>query len=396
MSAIVYDRHADNGNVMKQTGLETGLTQLQQRIDTLLTHAQENEAIQQRCQQQELALIASNGLAEYLHHLLVTMPSSFALDAVSLHLHDPEHIIRHLIEAEGIAGVSIGALKLHECDHDLLAAVGQASLPMLQPFDASRHQGLFEARRASLGSVAMLPLRRGERLLGMLNLASSDPQRFTPERATDFLQHLAAIAAVCLENAINHERLRHLGLTDALTGVRNRRYFEQRLLDECRAVQRHGRPLACLFLDLDNFKQINDCHGHHNGDRVLQCTASRITQQLRDSDLLSRYGGEEFVVLLLDTDADTAMEVAERIRAAMAHQEVELTDELRLQVTLSIGIAVVEGPLIFGAESLATRLLEAADAALYQAKKSGRNKVIVSRPSCREGRTSSDEVPLTD
>ena len=108
---------------------------------------------------------------------------------------------------------------IHETDQGILSAASQAILPILQPFDEDCHRGLFDKLHTSPGSVAILPLRRGERLLGMLNLASNDPDRFTPERATDFLQHLAAIAAVCLENAINHERLRHLGLTDAFRAM---------------------------------------------------------------------------------------------------------------------------------------------------------------------------------
>lgn len=365
---------------MKSTPLETELS-LQHRIDTLLAHAQENEAIQQRCHRLELALIAGNNLAEYLHQLLVAMPTAFALDAVSLHLHDPEHIIRHLIEAEKIAFSSPGLLHCHERLSGVLSSASQETLPLLQPYDDACHQALFDARHTPLGSVALMPLRRGARVLGVLNLASKDPVRFTPERATDFLQHLAAIAAVCLENAINNERLHDLGLTDALTGVRNRRYFEQRLLDECRAVQRHGRPLSCLFLDLDHFKDINDRHGHRSGDRVLQQLASRITQQLRDSDLLSRYGGEEFVVLLLDTDAETASEIAERIRAAVAEREVEMADGTGIPVTLSIGVAVIQGQTDMEAEGMAAQLIEAADAALYRAKNCGRNRVSVSTGS---------------
>lgn len=155
----------------------------------------------------------------------------------------------------------------------------------------------------------MFPFVRGERLLGTLNLASRDAGRFTPGRTMDFLQHLAAFAAVCFENAINDERLRHLGLTNASTGVSNPHYFEQRLLDKCQAVQRCERPLACLFLDLDHFKRINDRDGQQNGDQVLQQLASCITRQPRDSDLSCRYGGEAFVVLLLDTDNERAVEI---------------------------------------------------------------------------------------
>lgn len=360
---------------MKEKGRETGLAKLQQRIDSLLTQAKENEAIQRRCHEIELALIASNGLSEYLSQVLYTLPKAFHIDAVSLHLHDPEHFIRHLVRADGLADEAGERVIFHDCVSDFLPSARKATLPLLRRYNASRHQGLFGQQELIPGSVAVLPLHRGDRLLGMLNLGSTDPERYTQERATDFLQHLAAIAAVCLENAINHERLRHVGLTDPLTGVRNRRYFDQRALEECRAVLRHGRPLACLFIDLDHFKAINDRYGHHNGDLVLQSTARCITQQIRDSDLLSRYGGEEFVLLLLDSDHDKAMEIAERIRGVVANRAVIVDPATRLQVTVSIGVAVSTGESTVSAEELMTQLLEEADKAVYRAKGAGRNCV---------------------
>lgn len=359
--------------------METREGQLQQQIDHLLKQAKENEAIQQRCNQIELALIASNSLSDYLHQVLVALPKAFHLDVISLHLLDPEHFIRHQIKAEGITPEGRNALIFHDCVSDFLPSARSSTLPLLRRYDARRHQDLFSEQELVPGSVAVLPLHRGGRLLGLLNLGSIDPERYTPERATDFLQHLAAIAAVCLENSVNHERLRHVGLTDPLTGVRNRRYFEQRVLDECRAVLRHGRPLACLFLDLDHFKVINDQHGHHNGDLVLQNTARSITQQIRDNDLLSRYGGEEFVLLLLDSDCDAAMEIAERIRGAVASRDVTLEDGSRLNVTVSIGVASSKGKSTSCAEDLVLQLIEGADKALYRAKAIGRNCVSISR-----------------
>jgi len=363
---------------MTEKGLETRLGRLQQQIDSLLKQAKDNEAIQQRCHQVELALIASNGLPDYLHQMLVALPEAFTLEAISLHLHDPEHFIRHQVKAEGIPPDCRGSLIFHDCVSDFLPSARSSTAPFLRAYDARRHHGLFGKQDVVPGSVAVLPLHRGDRFLGMLNLGSTDPTRYTPERATDFLQHLAAISAVCLENAINHERLRHLGLTDPLTGVRNRRYFEQRVLDECRAVQRHGRPLACLFLDLDHFKAINDRYGHHNGDLVLQSTARCITRQIRDNDLLSRYGGEEFVLLLLDSDCDEALEIAERIRGAVANRDVTLSADTRLRVTVSIGVAICKGKTAVRAEDLASQLVEGADNALYQAKGAGRNCIRVS------------------
>jgi len=363
---------------MAEKGLEKGLNQLQQRIDTMLTQAKDNETIQQRCNQLELSLIASNGLSDYLHQMLVALPAAFNLDGISLHLYDPEHLLRHMVKAEGIPPDCRGTLRFHDRDSELLTPARHSTSPLLHRYDEKRHYGLFAKMDILFGSVAVLPLHRGDQFFGMLNLASLDSTRYTPERATDFLEHLAAISAVCLENAINHERLRHLGLTDALTGVRNRRYFEERILDECRAVQRHGRSLACLFLDLDYFKKINDSFGHHNGDLVLQSTARCISQQIRDSDLLSRYGGEEFVLLLLDSDHDKALEIAERIREAVENREVVLMDDKRVNVTVSIGVAIIAGKTDMPAEDLALKLVDGADEALYRAKELGRNRISVS------------------
>lgn len=362
---------------MTEKGLETGLEQLQQRIDSMLTQAKDNETIQQRCNQLELSLIASNGLSDYLHQMLVALPAAFHLDGISLHLYDPEHLIRHMVKAEGIPKNCRGTLRFHDQDSEILSPARNSRSPLLHSYDEKRHYGLFGTVDILFGSVAVLPLHRGDQFFGMLNLASLDSTRYTPERATDFLQHLAAISAVCLENAINHERLRHIGLTDALTGVRNRRYFEERILDECRAVLRHGRSLACLFLDLDHFKKINDNFGHHNGDLVLQSTARCITQQIRDSDLLSRYGGEEFVLLLLDSDYDEALEIAERIREAVASREIELMDDKSVQVTVSIGVAIIAEKTDMCAEDLALKLVDGADKALYKAKDLGRNCVSI-------------------
>ncbi len=358
---------------MDQDNRDSRLAELQARIDTLLSQAKQNEVIQQRCHQQELALIATNGLEEYLQQLLGMMPGTFDLDALSLHVCDADHSIRHLISAEGLSPPGPGTLSFHDNER-CSGAIGRQ--PLLQSYDPARHGDLFSAKAPPLASIAMLPLWRGDHLLGQLNLGSGDPQRFTPERATDFLQHQGAITAVCLENAINHERLRFLGLTDPLTGVRNRRYFEQRLQEECHKVQRDKQPLACLFLDLDHFKRINDQYGHHNGDRVLQQAAAAIREQLREGDLLSRYGGEEFVALLPATDSATALEIAERIRFAVEQRPMAMADGGSHNVTLSVGVAVLENTSGGLAEQLARRLVEAADAALYRAKDEGRNRVV--------------------
>jgi diguanylate cyclase (GGDEF)-like protein len=185
------------------------------------------------------------------------------------------------------------------------------------------------------------------------------------------------MVGICLENVTNSERLKHLGLTDSLTGVHNRRYFDQRLQEEVSRAQRQSLPLSCLFLDVDHFKRVNDQYGHQTGDCVLREVAWRIKGQLRSIDVLGRYGGEEFAVLLAQTDIDSALAIAERIRHSIAEQRFKGEGDETLAVTLSVGVAPLHGcNRAQNAEALAQQLVARADQALYRAKQGGRNRVM--------------------
>lgn len=164
----------------------------------------------------------------------------------------------------------------------------------------------------------------------------------------------------------------HLGIiketyTDALTGVHNKRFFLDRLPQELERAARKQTPLSLAVLDLDHFKRYNDTLGHVEGDRLLQALASILTHHLRRYDLVCRWGGEEFALLLPDTDADTATAIAERLRQAVALAFGG--PERRAPVTISVGVATF--PLVQGT---AEELVHAADTALYRAKQ-GRNRV---------------------
>ena len=153
--------------------------------------------------------------------------------------------------------------------------------------------------------------------------------------------------------------------TDVLTGLKNRRALDKQLDVEFQRAARHERPLACLLLDVDRFKQYNDAYGHPAGDRALQQVGAILQANARLSDTTARYGGEEFAVLLPETDAEGAMEVAERLRLAIADYPWN-----QQPITVSIGIAC----LLPGMESAAD-LMEHVDQALYAAKGAGRNRV---------------------
>ena len=164
------------------------------------------------------------------------------------------------------------------------------------------------------------------------------------------------------------QQLSELATTDALTGLNNRRVFDHRLQLELAIVERRNTPLSLLILDVDHFKRINDSFGHEAGDKVLVAIAQELSGCARVIDIVARIGGEEFAVILPNTCADGALEVAERMRTAVAQ-----ASGLEHPATISIGAATLQP------DEDATSLCARADAALYAAKAAGRNRVVLAQ-----------------
>ncbi|MGB4246069.1 MAG: GGDEF domain-containing protein, partial [Pseudohongiellaceae bacterium] len=169
---------------------------------------------------------------------------------------------------------------------------------------------------------------------------------------------------------LNH-KLEQLALADDLTGLQNRKAVYARLRQEFLRLKRSGRGYAVLYLDIDHFKRINDTFGHETGDQVLHELAKVLVASVRESDLVARHGGEEFMIVLQDTDMNGAITLAEKICAAVSSHEFPLVR----QVTTSIGVTIAAGKDI-GEEDAVRR----ADAALYQAKAEGRSRVCSRAP----------------
>ena len=170
----------------------------------------------------------------------------------------------------------------------------------------------------------------------------------------------------------NYEAGLALAVTDCLTGLYNRRYMVSHLDTLMERARESGRPVALLVMDIDHFKDVNDSYGHAVGDEVLKEFAERIKRNVRSIDLAVRYGGEEFVAVLPETDLEAARMVAERLRRNVSEKPFEVsTDEGRITVTVSIGGTVYHGTGID-----ADGLLRHADEALYAAKNRGRNRVV--------------------
>ena len=183
---------------------------------------------------------------------------------------------------------------------------------------------------------------------------------------------------IAIDNTVNRARLLRSGFTDVLTGWHNRRYLQMRLHEEIARARRDQTHVACLMLDVDHFKAVNDNFGHAAGDIVLQEIANRIDAQIRKSDVAARYGGEEFVVLLPDTSIEDAVRLAERIREAVSSAPYDMPGGKQREITASIGIAgIVPGIDDDDTKTLGESLIAHADVALYQAKSGGRDRVSV-------------------
>jgi diguanylate cyclase (GGDEF)-like protein len=212
-----------------------------------------------------------------------------------------------------------------------------------------------------------------------LRLGAHDYLR-KPCEPTELLARVQAAARVKrLQDELRqrNQELDLLSRTDVLTGLRNRRHVEEYLARLVSLARRHAEPIAVLVADIDHFKSVNDRHGHDAGDAVLREVAGRMVDSVRLEDMVGRWGGEEFLVVLPNTAAQGAAELAERLRQVVAGEPCDLPDGGTLPVTISLGCAA-------SIMDDAATLVRSADAALYEAKGSGRNRVVVA---------ASDELP---
>lgn len=272
-----------------------------------------------------------------------------------------------------IAKASIGARI------DLAATTDLGNRVARSVMENARPIMVIDAARASLpptpsdrtyrsSSFISYPILLGDRAVGVLNFTDKVGEDYFDIKDAAALDSIAPQIAVAIDRMALREKAgeyQQLSITDALTGLLNRRYIEERLHEETNRSQRSGEPMSLLMLDVDEFKAYNDRFGHPAGDEALQIVGRILKENLRGADVAARYGGEEFSVLLPATSAEEAEVIAERIR-----RQAEATKFPKRRVTLSIGIASLSTEI-----DSVERLISAADNALYQAKQKGRNNV---------------------
>lgn len=222
------------------------------------------------------------------------------------------------------------------------------------------------------GSILMLPLSYEKELLGILVFLSPASNALRPYQI-ELLKVLGNQASSSLANAKFHAEIERMAITDGLTGLFNHRNFQERLFAEFKRLQRLPDPFSLLLIDIDFFKKINDLYGHPAGDEVLRNIAGVIRETVRDVDVPARYGGEEFAAILLGTNHEGALNLAERLRTSVQNRRFNL-DGRDVKVTVSIGVATA--PYDTGDKE---ELVEKADQALYHAKRNGRNRCVLWR-----------------
>jgi len=329
------------------------------RIDynALFMRLKENEELDRKFFEIQTAVLSTLNFEDLFSKLLNLIKEKFGIPYVWLTLIEgskPAHLMRQLRLSEPVAFIERA---------DFIQAVGPSGTPLLvnrglEKQGCLQPTGVFYDYR----SLAVVPISLDGEIIGSFNQADPSLQRFRPGIDTCYLEQLALVVSICLSNVVAHEELRAMAFKDPLTGLLNRRAMERALKREIARAQRYASPLSVVFVDLDEFKQVNDQFGHDCGDELLTYTAERLTALTRESDVVARFAGDEFVLILPGIAAREAEAFMKRITAYFAKYPHKKCDN-KIAVKLSYGVAEARS-----GEDHAD-LLKRADEELYAAKR---------------------------
>lgn len=305
---------------------------------------------------------------------------------ISVHLTDAERSSLMLIEdekpcltikaAKGINKKLLKEMKI-KVGEGIAGKVFEEGIPLIV-HDIEKDERFLIKRRPSYrtGSFISLPFKIGKRTIGVLNISDKITGEVFSEKDLDLLRPFASYATIALERSMYYSlagHLKELSITDSLTGLFNRRYFEERFFEELQRSERHNLSFSLAMMDIDDFKLFNDTEGHLAGDQVLKNIANTAKDSLRVIDVIARFGGEEFAVIMPQTEKEEAFLVAERIRKSVKEQLPRTWKVFpRERITISIGVATFPSD---GKDR--SELIRNADRALYRGKKEGKDKTVV-------------------
>lgn len=378
MLAKITDMAVDQIDSARQTEM------LERELSLQAELAAKSEELTERVKELSLlsdithAISSSLELGEVLSKITQMVGVTLGFNEFSLLLYDPaarEYVVTETYGFADTGGGDVEGLRFKETE-GLISMMHERQETVSIPDTTKEPRYLhYKGQRMRDGSALVVPMAYRDRLVGAFAFNRPELDAFT-DSDIRILETAARTAALAIVNAQLHEQTVELAITDALTGLSNRRHLERRLEMEFARAERFEHSVSVIMIDIDHFKAYNDQHGHPKGDQVLKQLAGVLREQVRSIDTLARYGGEEFTLILPRSKQKRALEVAEKLRAAVeaAHFPGEETQPLG-KVTLSLGVACYP-------DDADTRqaLIDRADAALYLAKDGGRNRTVGYKP----------------
>jgi len=332
-------------------------------VRSILERVRENEAIARKFFEIEVSILSILDFQGLFERLLSEIREKFGIPCVWISLIDRSEI-SDLIQSLPFSKDLKERLNLID-RKTFLRLTDNSISPLLLNGDLHPfHPMLPKGQLNFIRSLAISPISLQGEVIGSLNQADFSPLRYRPGMDTQLLEQLAVKVSICLSNVIAHERLKWMAVRDPLTGLLNRRIMETVLNREFKRAQRYKSPLSLAFIDLDDFKVINDRHGHECGDALLKYVAGQLGDTTRDSDVVARYGGDEFVIILPGTPVQEANKLLQRLQQHFKDKPMRYKEKA-LAVSISFGVASM-------ADRNATdpgSLLREADTMLYNIKK---------------------------
>jgi len=332
-------------------------------IEKILERVKRNEEIERKFFEVEARILSILNFKDLFEILLTEIRKKFDIPYVWLSLMQENRVAR-LIREHVSTGIVDNKLNIIDPDtfQDL---IGHHARPVLVNGDLAAYYKLFpDHEKYLVRSLALVPLTHENGVIGSLNCGDYAPERYQPGMDVSLLERLSVILSICISNVTAHEKLRLAASRDPLTGLVNRRVMEMILKREFSRALRYETPLAVAFLDLDDFKSLNDRYGHEFGDTVLRYVGNQLVRMSRDSDIVTRFAGDEFVLILPGNRHDDASQMVQRLNHYLSKNPPVHEGE-KVHVSLSFGVAHIQDA---GVQDPAS-LLKRADVRLYEAKR---------------------------
>ncbi len=350
-------------------------------INEIIKNFHQNEEISRKFFDIEVRILTILNFKDLFERLLTDITEIFAIPYVWISLVDDNELIPFIKELY-TSEIITQRLNIISKSIFLELASGNNAKPILIEKNLRPYFRLFpKGEKYLIRSLAIIPITLNGRKIGSLNFGDTSETRFHPGMDTVLLERLAIKVSLCLSNVTAHEKLKSAAARDPLTGLLNRRVMDSVLKREFKRAERYSVPLSLIFFDLDDFKNINDRYGHDTGDMLLKYFGDHLVKASRENNIVTRFAGDEFVVILPSTNSGDALKLADRLKTRLLEKPLR-ANNISIPVSVSFGISSLGEPETDDSSAL----LKKADKKLYEAKKIKNRDIHVILPAKKQGR----------